>query len=71
MAHENTIHIRILISVVGNNFAYAARTEVHAPEHIARDLIAAGHATLIAVTPAQRAEKPHSPADHAEKRKLP
>lgn len=41
---EKTIHIRLLTSVAGTEYTYSAGQEVDAPEHIAVDLIQAGHA---------------------------
>ncbi len=69
MAHEKTIHIRLLTSVVGDGFSYPQGTEQHAPEHIATDLIRTGHAAPVATLPDQRAEKQATQAAQAEKRR--
>jgi hypothetical protein len=68
MADQDTIKIRLRTSVASTSYTYAAGQEVNAPAEIAKDLIQAGHAEPVAVRPEQRAEKPLSPADKAEKR---
>lgn len=65
----NTLKIRILESVAGTDFNYGKGFEGEVPEHIARDLLKAGHAeTLGGSSPHQRAEKAQSPAAKSEKR---
>lgn len=41
------IAIRLVTSVVGGDYTYAAGQEVDAPDHIAADLIQAGHAVPV------------------------
>lgn len=51
-----TIKIRLLTSVAGGDFHYPAGSEVDAPEDVARDLLRAGHAALLARLPAEQKE---------------
>jgi len=62
------VKIRLITSVAGTEYTFAAGQEVDAPESIARDLIQGGHAVPVATTTAQRAEKQPPPAAQAEKR---
>ncbi len=48
----NTIKIRLLTSVSGSDYSYAAGDVVDAPEHIGRDLVKANFATLVSGTAA-------------------
>lgn len=64
-----TKKIRLLTSVAGTSYIYAAGQIVDAPLEIADDLLQAGHAVLEGQTPSDRAEKAVSPAAaKAEKR---
>ncbi len=56
-----TVRIRMLTSVAGNDYSYAAGQEVEAPKEIALDLIAAGHAVLLETTNVER--RPGRPSE--------
>lgn len=57
-----TKKIRLLTSVAGTEYTYAAGQIVDAPLEIAEDLLQAGHAVLESQAPSNRAEKAVSPA---------
>lgn len=54
--------IRLLTSVAGTAYTYAAGEVVDAPTDIADDLVRAGHAVLEAQPPATQAERATSKA---------
>lgn len=64
---EKTLRIRVNTSIAGTDYTYSAGQEVDSPEHIANDLIRAGHAELIAAPQVRSAEKA-TPKTHTEKR---
>lgn len=65
----STKKIRLLTSVAGSSYTYAAGEVVDAPTDIADDLVQAGHAVLEAQPPAARAEKAILPAAAASEKR--
>jgi len=65
---EKTVKIRLFSSVAGTNYAFG-KGEIDVPEHIARELVKAGHAEYVGQKPSDRAENALSPkAQKREKR---
>lgn len=55
----SNVKIRLLTSVAGGDYTYAAGDEVDAPEERAKDLVRAGHAEMVGqAEKRERATKP-------------